>query len=70
MKKLLKNKILVLAISVAILSIVYFVAQKAIDSYVFNSNGDIVSEGEADFNSGGSDAGERDKGEEVARRRF
>jgi len=44
MKKLLKNKLLVLVISVSILCAVYFVAQKAIDSYIFNSNGDIVSE--------------------------
>ena len=79
MKKLFKNKILVLGISVAILSTVYFIAQKAIDAYVFDSNGDVVSgeeevskgpEGDASgsvSNGAGSATGGRDNGDDVTR---
>ncbi len=52
MKKLKKNKFVVLIVCVIIVSLVYFAAQKAIDSYVFNTNSDIVSDG-ADFSEGG-----------------
>ena len=67
MKKLLKNKLLVLVISIAILSGVYFAFQKAIDNYVFNSNGDVVSGKESVSNGAGGAAGGRDNGEEVTR---
>ena len=42
MKKLRKNKFLVLAICTIIVSLIYFAVQKAIDNYVFKSNSDIV----------------------------
>ena len=42
MKKLLKNKVVVLVICVAIVSCTYFVVQKAIDEYTFKTNGDII----------------------------
>lgn len=66
MKKFKKNKFVVLAVCVAIVSCVYFVAQKAIDEYSFWMNGDIISEDDAwatdDDESEGNDgksAGER-----------
>ena len=43
-RKLKKNKTVVLCICVIIISIVYFSSQKMIDNYVFNSNGDIEKE--------------------------
>jgi len=43
-RKIKKNKTMVLAICVIIISIVYFSTQKMIDNYVFNSNGDIETE--------------------------
>lgn len=42
-KKLKNKKVIVLIISVIIVSIVYFVVQKAIDNYVFESNSDIIT---------------------------
>ena len=42
-KKLKNRKVIVLIISVIIVSIVYFVVQKAIDNYVFESNSDIIT---------------------------
>ena len=42
MKKLFKNKVVVLAICVAIVSCTYFVVQKAIQEYSFKTNGDII----------------------------
>ena len=53
MKKLFKNKLVVLAICVGIVSCTYFVAQKAINEYTFKTNGDIIREDE--FVSQGSD---------------
>lgn len=51
MKKLIKNKVFILSISLIILSCIYLFAQKAIDNYFFNTNSDIsVEEGEG--NSG------------------
>ena len=52
MKKLRKNKFVVLIVCVITVGFVYFVAQKAIDSYVFNTNSDIVSGG-ANFSEDG-----------------
>lgn len=43
-RKIKKNKTLVLAICVIIISIVYFSTQKMIDNYVFDSNSDIETE--------------------------
>ena len=59
MKKLRKNKFVVLIVCVIIVSLVYFVAQKAIDSYVFNTNSDIVSGG-ADFSGDGKQNSKED----------
>jgi len=42
MKKLLKNKVFVLVICVAIVSCTYFVVQKTVDEYTFKTNGDII----------------------------
>lgn len=51
MKKLIKNKVFILSISLIILSCIYLFAQKAIDNYFFYTNSDIsVEEGEG--NSG------------------
>ena len=47
-KKLRNNKLMVLIISVVVVSIVYFVARKAIDNYVFETNSDIVTYMESD----------------------
>lgn len=44
MKRLIKNKFVLLIISVIVVSLVYFGTQKVIDNYVFNTNSDIVSE--------------------------
>lgn len=49
MRKLRKNKFVVLVICVIVVSLVYFGVQKAIDNYVFKMNGDIISESERDF---------------------
>lgn len=46
MKKLLKNKVLVLVICVTIVSCTYFLARKAINEYTFKTNGDIIREDE------------------------
>ena len=47
MKKLIKNKVFILSISLIILSFIYLFAQKAIDNYFFYTNSDIsVEEGE------------------------
>ena len=53
MKKLLKNKVIVLVICVTIVTCTYFVVQKAIDEYTFKTNGDIIRE--EDVESEGSD---------------
>jgi len=42
--KIKNNKIYVLIISVIVVSAIYFGAEKAIDSYIFNKNSDIVGE--------------------------
>ena len=65
MKKLLKNKVVVLVICVAIVSCTYFVAQKAIDEYTFKTNGDII--GEEDLVSESSDVDLGDSGREEDR---
>lgn len=44
MKKLIKNKFFVLTIVAIVVTVVYFIAQKAIDNYIFNNNDEIVSE--------------------------
>jgi len=73
MKKFRKNKFVVLAICVAIVSFVYFVAQKAIDEYSFRMNGDIISEDfsdtdghedgdDSEWGDGSGQAGEKDSG--------
>ena len=41
-RKLKKNRFLVLAVSVIVITVVYYGAQKAIDSYNFKSNSDWV----------------------------
>ena len=46
MKKLIKNKVFILSISLIILSCIYLFAQKAIDNYFFNTNSDILGEEE------------------------
>lgn len=46
MKKLIKNKFIVLAITIIVVSIVYFGIQKAIDNYTFKTNSDINTEDE------------------------
>ena len=43
LSKIKKNKIRVLIISIIVICTVYFAAEKAIDSYIFNNNSDIVS---------------------------
>lgn len=40
--KIKNNKIYVLIISVIVVCVIYFGAEKAIDSYIFNNNSDIV----------------------------
>ena len=47
MRRLRKNKFIVLIICVTVVSVLYFVAQKAIDEYTFKTNGYITRE---DFN--------------------
>ena len=44
MKKLIKNKFIILIICVIIVSLIYFCLQKVIDNYIFNTNNDIISE--------------------------
>ena len=46
MRRLRKNKYVVLFICVAVVSVLYFIAQKAIDKYTFKTNGDITREEE------------------------
>lgn len=60
MKKLRKNKFVVLITCVIIVSVVYYGAQKAIDNYAFKTNSDIVTEEDGASDSGddeGSAAG-------------
>ena len=56
LKKLIKNKVIVLSISVIVVSLVYAGVQRAIDNYNFNN--DIITEGENEtsetFNMGNS----------------
>lgn len=60
MKKLIKNKVFILSISLIILSCIYLFAQKAIDNYFFYTNSDIsVEEGEG--NSGENNLEDKDK---------
>lgn len=47
LRKLSKNKFVVLAICIIIVSLVYIGVQKAIDNYAFNKNADVVSEEES-----------------------
>ena len=63
MRRLRKNKYVVLFICVAIVCALYFIAQKAIDEYTFKTNGDItreedVSASGVDLNTNG-DSGNR-----------
>lgn len=44
MRRLRKNKYVVLFICVALVCTLYFIAQKAIDEYTFKTNGDIIRE--------------------------
>lgn len=58
MRRLRKNKYVVLVICVIVVCVAYFVAQKAIDEYTFKTNGDIIREEEesasgADVNTDG-----------------
>lgn len=46
MKKLIKNKFIVLATTIIVVSIVYFGIQKSIDNYTFKTNSDINTEDE------------------------
>lgn len=46
MKRLIKNKFMLLAICIIIVSLTYFGVQKAIASYSFNNNDDIITEEE------------------------
>lgn len=55
LKKLRKNKFVVLAICIIVVSIVYTVLQKVIDNYSLKNNGDIVSE------KGNLDEGDEEK---------
>ena len=52
MKKLIKNKFFILSFSIIILICIYLFAQKAIDNYFFNTNSDILVEGEEEQSSG------------------
>lgn len=62
MKKLRKNKFLVLAITIIIVSIAYFGVQKAIDNYSFKTNSDIsTKEDEIENNDGTNDNREETK---------
>lgn len=45
-RKLKENRIVVIIICVIIITIVYFVAQKAIDKFIFDSNTNVISEEE------------------------
>ncbi|MBQ2835805.1 MAG: helix-hairpin-helix domain-containing protein [Clostridia bacterium] len=56
MRRLRKNKYVVLIICVALVCVLYFIAQKAIDEYTFKTNGDIIREedGLADNEDGSS----------------
>ena len=59
-KTIKNNRVLVLAISVIVITGVYYGVDKAIDSYVFNSNSDII---EADGVNGVNDWQESSKGD-------
>ena len=48
MKKLKKNRVLILIISVIVITGVYYGVEKAIDSYNFRNNSDIVESLEAE----------------------
>ena len=66
MRRLRKNKYVVLGICVALVCALYFIAQKAIDEYTFKTNGDItreedVSEGDADLNIDGDSVNRADE---------
>ena len=47
LRKIKKNRVLVLIISAIVICGVYFAVQKAVDAYVFNSGGDIVWKNES-----------------------
>lgn len=47
LRKLRKNKFVVLAVSVIVVSLAYTGVRKAIDNYAFNKNSDVVSEEES-----------------------
>ena len=66
MRRLRKNKYVVLFICVAVVCGLYFIAQKAIDEYTFKTNGDITREEEilasgADLNTDGDSANRADE---------
>jgi len=63
MRKIKKNRVLVLIVSAVVICGVYFAVQKAIDAYVFNNNSDIVFGSESSEKGEGSDA---DSNEEKA----
>lgn len=56
MRKLLKNKVVILIICVVIVSCTYFVVQKSIQEYTFKTNGDIIREDDLVSNDAGADS--------------
>lgn len=72
-RKLRKNKFAVLAICVIIVSLVYTGVQKAINSYTFSNNKDIVSEDESsdeNFDGGNIEGVSRDNADESDNKDF
>ena len=63
MRKIKKNRVLVLIISAIVICGVYFAVQKAIDSYMFNNNSDIVL-GDESVNFSDGDVSDSNKGDE------
>ena len=62
MRKIKKNRVLVLIISAIVICGVYFAVQKAIDAYVFNNNDDIVLGDESAESGDEGDLDDRDDG--------
>lgn len=60
LRKLKKNKFVVLAICVIVVSLVYAGVRKAIDNYVCNKNADIVSEEESNEEKSSEGSGDKD----------
>lgn len=55
MKKLIKNKYVLLISGIIIMSVLYFVVEKAIDNYKFQSNNDIITEDKVEESSDSDD---------------